>query len=307
MSYLQQNLGFSLILATLGDRLQLLGRLLDSLASQIEQGVDVELIVVEQSDRPRLWEKALRSWRNRDRIIYKHVNWRGLSAARNFGLTLATKPFIGFPDDDCWYPPNLLVKIGKLLQNGLDIVGVRHGPRAACCIDAFQFKVIGVREARELFRLPAFGLFFRRHVFIELGGFDEQLGLGREIGAGEETDLLVRAYLRGMKIAVVSGCTIGHPTLDVTKLDYRRGRAYGLGFGVICRRYVRYLPLTIALIFMERCFTDISSAIVRGLLKLDRARTVYDLAKLSGRLHGFFLTHSGLDRPHDSGDRLLHD
>ena len=36
---------------------------------------------------------------------------RGLSRARNAGLRMIAGDIVSFPDDDCWYPPDLLQRV----------------------------------------------------------------------------------------------------------------------------------------------------------------------------------------------------
>ena len=44
-----------------------------------------------------------------DRVAIRHLRSSpGLSHARNVGLAAATGEVLAFPDDDCWYSPDLL-------------------------------------------------------------------------------------------------------------------------------------------------------------------------------------------------------
>ena len=94
---------YSLIVAT-KDRTTELARLIASLDSQNQS--DYELIIVDQNDDERLVPIIQRSSK-KEKIV--HIRCRpGVSLARNVGLEHARGKIIAFPDDDCWYPPNIL-------------------------------------------------------------------------------------------------------------------------------------------------------------------------------------------------------
>ena len=98
----------SLVVATIG-RAQELSRLLASIDRQSLKRV--ELIIVDQNPDDRV-EKLLEAWKAT--LSYRHVRSpKGLSRARNVGIKLASGPIICFPDDDCWYPDNLLEHVSK--------------------------------------------------------------------------------------------------------------------------------------------------------------------------------------------------
>src|ERR1039457_7675625 len=95
----------SLIVATV-NRVNELERLLDSLDSQTYK--DFEIIVVDQNPDDRLVSIFQR---HQSLSIHHLRSARGLSRARNVGLPDAKGEIIGFPDDDCWYPQQLLAHI----------------------------------------------------------------------------------------------------------------------------------------------------------------------------------------------------
>jgi glycosyltransferase involved in cell wall biosynthesis len=92
----------SLIVATL-NRVTELERLLNSLEAQSYR--DFEVLVVDQNPDERL----LPVLDAHDGLTIRHLrSQRGLSRARNVGLRVAGGDIISIPDDDCWYPPDLL-------------------------------------------------------------------------------------------------------------------------------------------------------------------------------------------------------
>src|SRR4051812_15522441 len=102
----------SLILGTKG-RTDELRRFLHSLSSQTSGRV--ELIIVDQNEDDRV-HQVLRSVPV-DIPTSIIQSKPGLSRARNIGLRHANGSIIGFPDDDCWYPPDLLGRVLKAFSD----------------------------------------------------------------------------------------------------------------------------------------------------------------------------------------------
>lgn len=105
-------MSFSLITVTMGDRLDELRRLEESLARQTFR--DFEHIVINHREHPEL---------------------KGcLSRARNFGLTLAKGGVIAFPDDDAWYGSTVLADAAAaLLDENVDGVSFRVVDKTGAC------------------------------------------------------------------------------------------------------------------------------------------------------------------------------
>jgi glycosyltransferase involved in cell wall biosynthesis len=108
-----------LILPTIGRTLEL-DRFLKSLARQSFRRF--RLIIVDQNSDDRLLPILSRYV---DEVPLIRLTSRpGASRARNVGLRRAEGAFVGFPDDDCWYPADLLETVVDLLNGRLDLDGV---------------------------------------------------------------------------------------------------------------------------------------------------------------------------------------
>ncbi|HTW94346.1 MAG TPA: glycosyltransferase family A protein, partial [Tepidisphaeraceae bacterium] len=101
---------FSLIVPTV-DRVAELERLLTSLQRQTLR--DFEVLVVDQNADDRVTTVIERCGK---RLSIVHLRCqRGTSRARNLGIRRAAGTVMAFPDDDCWYPPDVLEEIWKQL------------------------------------------------------------------------------------------------------------------------------------------------------------------------------------------------
>src|SRR5262245_42844217 len=110
---------YSILLATV-DREKEVANFLPSLAAQTWR--DFELIVVDQNPDDRL-ASLLDPYRNQFPIRRIRCG-RGHSRAFNAGLECATGDVVAFPDDDCWYDPDLLERVAKLFEAHPDWDGV---------------------------------------------------------------------------------------------------------------------------------------------------------------------------------------
>jgi glycosyltransferase involved in cell wall biosynthesis len=274
----------SLIVATV-DRVQELARLLDSIEAQQLPGL--ELIVVDQNvdDRVKvvLDQAALLT-------SYTHIrSSRGLSRARNAGLTVAKGDIIGFPDDDSWYPEGVLAQI-KAWFDG------HPAYHLLCCTlrDETGREVAarwpGFSQALDrngiLRAAVSASLFMRTEAIRQAGGFDEQIGLGSGtlFQSGEDTDLALRCLDAGGKAWFEKELHVCHPRREPAQVSPRRGYAYGMGFGYILGKH-DYHPIWLAY-HVARAV----SGMIRSFLKAQTAEAAFYFQSARGRLKGYAIS-----------------
>lgn len=199
----------SLIVATV-ERTRELDRLFESLAAQTFK--DVEIIVVDQNIDDRLLPYLDRA--RQSGLFIKHVRHRpaNLSAARNAGIEAAAGEWVGFPDDDCWYDDALLERLEARFRCTAPLSGaaVQWAEEGV----PFQLAPSLTWERSRMFRdipVASFQLFFHRRLFEHIGGFDCRLGVGLFFGAGEETDLVLRALRAGALLTYEPAAKVHHP------------------------------------------------------------------------------------------------
>lgn len=199
----------SLILATVG-RTDELQALFDSLAAQTFK--DFEVIVVDQNEDERLAPHVQRA--SELGLSIKHIRHRppNLSAARNAGIEAATGEWVGFPDDDCWYEPDLLEQLKPRFASseplsGTAIQWVEAGLPASMAPHLTWERSMRFRDMP----VASIQLFFHRKLFEVIGNFDCRLGAGLWFGAGEETDFVLRALRAGALITYEPAAKVHHP------------------------------------------------------------------------------------------------
>ena len=228
----------SLIVATLGERPDDLRALLGSLVPQAQ--FISEIVVVDQNPDENVLPTLLGSFSQLLPIVHTRSQ-RGLSRARNHGLSLANGDLVAFPDDDCLYSDGLLEWVidwfalnceYDILAVGVnDIDGVSSGNRWP-------------QDSCELRPLNAFRTTFSSSLFfcadlLTANHFDVQLGVGSgtRYGSGEETDLVLRLLRKRARGRFDRTRYVIHPRRDMLSgtASLSRARAYGFGMGHVLR------------------------------------------------------------------------
>jgi len=285
---------FSLVLATVG-RTNELERFLSSLDSQSNRAF--ELVVVDQNKDQRL-APILEPYQKKLSILHC-VSRSGLSRARNVGLEHATGSVVSFPDDDCWYPPDLLERVALFFCDHPEMAGLSgrlaDRPRQVGESCAEDQKNIGaprfdrraglLDKANVWRRTCSVTLFLKSSVVGEVGEFDESLGLGAGTlwAGGEDIDYPLRALKAGFRIYYSPDLVVFHPTSpghDPSELA-DRGYRYGAGIGRVWRK--NSYPVWLVVYHLSRPVGGALLNLVRG--RLPEAR--YHLAAFRGRLRGW--------------------
>lgn len=237
---------FSLILATVGRTLEL-KRLFDSLVAQTYH--DFEIVVVDQNPDDRLLPMLHRA--RCLGLAIRHIRHSppNLALARNAGIAIASGNWLGFPDDDCWYEARTLEHIMQRArrrdrpqgviahweeQGQAQTAGWLSWQRSSCFRD---------------FPVSSITTFMSKDLVHTIGGFDARLGVGQWFGAGEETDLVLRALRSGALLAHEPSALVHHAVEKPTRLQSapaRKSAQYrARGTGAIYAKH--QLPLWVIL------------------------------------------------------------
>jgi GT2 family glycosyltransferase len=198
----------------------------------------LEVVVIDQSD-DETTGAAIREAFVDPRLRYERSPRRGISAGRNEGTALSRAPIVAMTDDDCeavagfvcrvrdaFSDPRVALVFGSVLPGPHDR---RLGLIPACLV---REPYVGTR-LRDKVNLDGMGacMAFRRDLWISLEGFDESLGAGSPLLAGEETDFCLRSLLAGRTVLLTPRIEVVHhgfrPMASVG--DLVRGYWFGTG------------------------------------------------------------------------------
>ena len=223
----------SLIVATL-NRVKELERLLSSLERQSYK--DFEVIVVDQN----LDDRLLPILQEHPAVQVRHLRSEpGLSRARNIGLRAAKGDIIALPDDDCWYPDQLLKTVTEWFAMHPEFDSLFTGIRTEdnkqltpqwapgpCCCTRENIWYCGASVTA----------FMRTRLVEAVGIFNKCMGRvhPRDTRA-KNMDYFIRFAERGWQGWYEPSFTVYHPELQSIERFRRTAHSYALGVGYVLR------------------------------------------------------------------------
>jgi len=241
------------LVVTSYDRQRDLDRFARGIAQQTSGG-DIELIFVAQGGARILIPNECPAT---IRVVERPAASRiPLSKARNIGVQFFGGDIIGFPDDDCWYEPDLLCKVVQYFDDHPDVDCICTNvfdPERQLSYGKRPIGVVQKVSFLNLFRLPtSAGMFIRRGAFLKIGGcFNEFLGVGTRIGSGEEIEVVARLLSESLTVHYVGSIQVYHPVLAYSPSDIAKNYQYGMGFGYLNGLLIKGGHLLVAIFFCE--------------------------------------------------------
>ena len=200
-----------------------------------------ELIVVDQNEDERP-VPILAHYKGRFPIL--HLRSRpGLTRAKNMGLERATGDVIGFPDDNCKFPPDLLQKVAGFFESNPQadgLTGRSADDKGRDSNGTFDREAGAIDKFNVWNRSTAYTIFLRRDATQGVR-YDEQMGPGAGTlwGAGDDHDYLLKVLDRGASLFYDPKVLIIHP-IPLTHFDdaaAHRAFTYNCGAGRAIRRH----------------------------------------------------------------------
>jgi glycosyltransferase involved in cell wall biosynthesis len=228
---------FSLIVAT-KDRCEDIAVLFRSLQSQ--QLKSFEVLIVDQNPDDRLTQ-ILRQFAD---LPLRHLRCEpGLSHARNVALPLCAGEIVAFPDDDCWYPSDLLQNISDWFDRnaGLDLLTITmRDVSGRTSANHWKSDLCEIAPIN-VFRTTASSSIFVKRAACAPVRFDEALGVGSatSFGSGEDTDFVLSLLGRGAKGKFTRLWHVNHPMTVIAPggSSMKRAVNYGRGMGYVLRKH----------------------------------------------------------------------
>lgn len=233
-----------LVVPTVGRTVEL-ERFLKSIAGQTWQG-STRVILVDQNPDDRLVPIA-DSWRDRLTIL-RIRSEPGTSRASNVGFRICTADIVARPDDDCWYPPEVLARIVNSFREHpeWDALSGMTCDESGHPSQLRWDRTAGIVTRKNIFRRAiAITLFMRRSLLESLGAWDETFGArpgpdGMIAGASAESEYLLRALAAGFTIGYEPAIQIGHADYTPSVRDreaMRKAYSFGVDHGRLLKKY----------------------------------------------------------------------
>ncbi|HEX4868975.1 MAG TPA: glycosyltransferase [Acidimicrobiales bacterium] len=220
------------------DRAGLLGDALDAIATAVRPGDEV--LVIDSASRD---SDATEPARHRDVPVLR-AERPGLSVARNVGLGAATTPVVAFTDDDCRPRAGWAAALaGGFVDPAVGFVtgfveADRQGRMAvSCMVDGQAHRY---RLGDDPFHLGVgANMAVRTTAAVAVGGFDERLGAGAPLRAGEDVDLWWRLLHAGWEGRYAPDAQVTHVQWRSDGQALRLSYGYGLGAGALAAKAIR--------------------------------------------------------------------
>lgn len=201
-----------------------------------------ELVVVDSASRDAETYRVAEC--HADHVL--RVGRPGLSRARNAGLRAASRPIVAFTDDDCrpegdwtrallqcFEDPDVSFALGRVKASA-----GAGGAGPASIHDVTESRLIDASVPLESVGHGA-NMAFRRAALIGIGGFDEVLGTGSKLRAGEDKDAIWRLLSAGLTGRYTPAACVTHVQWRSRAAAIRLAYGYGQGWGALAAKAKR--------------------------------------------------------------------
>jgi glycosyltransferase involved in cell wall biosynthesis len=275
---------FSLVVATCGRTTEVTTFLASVLCQRRD---DVEVILVDQNADDRLLP-VIEEVQGSLRIRHLRTVDQNASAARNLGLDAAQGEIVAFPDDDCWYPDNLLDGVDQwfkaspqysiLAVGAVDDEGIPSGNR-------------WIQNSCDIRSWNSLRTTFCSSLFLSAIEESRRVRFDPMLARGEETDFILRLLATGVRGRFDRSLCVRHPRRDMMSGTVSRERAisYGAGMGRLVRRHSLTVLWTVLVVYD---LIRVGFVVLRGRPN----DAVFCFAHATGLFKGFLLPEGSYDR-----------
>lgn len=224
-------------------------------------------------------------------IKVTRVNKKSISEARNSITIPAGTDWIFFCDDDGFPDNNYSSLLSEILIKNpkLDLIGgvyLREDNKDY--YTSRQKMKGGIKSFIDTKKIMGSNLVVRANVFDELGRFSPDFGVGAFWGAGEETDLVWKAYFKNKEIDFFHELIIYHPPMLSRSLgdEIKKSYNYGVGkAGLVAKWLFKRGKLIVLYEFFEM-FVIPAINIFIGIFTLNIKKIIASIAAITGRVSG---------------------
>jgi len=208
---------------------------------------EFELILVDQSADDAT-ESAVAGMRSDPRFRYVRSSGRGLSNARNLGIGQAKSKIVAMTDDDCTVPRDWLMLMERAFDNPENLAIVVGNVIAAdydkskgfvpCYSETSSFLAKDLSDKHRIEGMAAC-MGMSVDAWSELSGFDPMLGAGSPFHSADETDMIIRALLRGHRVLETPAVVVTHHGLRLWSEADSVVHDYLYGIGATIAKHIR--------------------------------------------------------------------
>lgn len=261
-------------------------------------------------------------------VHYLRLETVGHTVARNVGIKESRGDIIAFTDDDCTVDIHWLEFLSREFRNHR-VSGVcgqtrpanhadRPGPALISTVMCDERKLLrGRRNPVTIGK--GNNMAFRRKDLLSLGCFNEQIGCGTKVFAGDDTDLFYRLLSVGGVIVRAPEAVVLHSQPDDLREVVKKKRGYSVSAAAVLASRVRYGDMYAAGLLFAKLLYEFGFLFCGGILRMNRWLTAIGwnsmLGTVSGMRYllnndfcsGFHRLSEHACRSYTSGDMLVAD
>ncbi|MBE0539752.1 MAG: glycosyltransferase [Ignavibacterium sp.] len=224
-------------------------------------------------------------------IKVTRVNKKSISEARNSITIPAGTDWIFFCDDDGFPDDNYSLVLNNILNKNpnLDLLGgvyLREDNKEY--YNQRQKIKGGIKSFIDTKKIMGSNLVVRVSIFNELARFSPDFGVGAFWGAGEETDLVWKAYFNNKKIDFFHELIIYHPPMLSRSLrdEIKKSYNYGVGKAGLVAKWLFKKGKLFVLYELFEMFAIPAINIFIGIFTLNIKKIIISIAAITGRVSG---------------------
>jgi GT2 family glycosyltransferase len=272
-----------------------------------------ELVVIDQST-DGMTARALEPFLSDARVRYVPTSTRGLGMARALGVDLARGAIVLMTDDDCDVPADWVERMVAFFERSPQIAVVFCDVTAGPHDDALGFVPIALgKDDRLITNLREWcaaggtntgigaGMGVRRAVAQQIGNFDPGFGAGTRFFSNEETDLSLRALLRGHHVYRTTQIAVRHHGFRTFAEGRDLMRGYMLGNGAMHAKLLKGGSWGMAMVWAFELWRTVLGPLLHDVVRLRKPPV---LGRALALIRGSIL---GLRTPVDRANMLFLD
>lgn len=217
---------------------------------------NVEIVVLDNGSNDNT-SAEVRSWASNSYlpVVLEYEALPGLAIARNRGARVASGDLFVMVDDDCIVRKDYFVELLRIYPDSTEQVlrggRVERGNpedlaltiKTDTNVKRWHLDIASARTENLGNCVLGCNLLMSRAIYIQLGPFDEKLGAGSPIPAGEDTDYIFRAYEAGVAIEYVPDLVVFHHHGRKTAAEARKlWQNYMVGSGALYAKHLFKCP-----------------------------------------------------------------